>query len=576
MRHRFQDEVRGALVKYALVPVFVLAVVGSVLMLLSWKHYVTDANHEQREMVTDVMHGIFSDYWRRTEQAVATLSAEVDLREWQVNPGKRAEIYQYLYHEVNIAHDGTQFYLVDTQGNILLGSQETLPMAMQPFHQEWGILHRMSEGKGEPVVEFVSRGDTGRHDLLIGQAVVYQGQLEGWFFFLIPGGYLENNIVSGNIDFILADSFGNAQIVTGAAGAVRMGKVAEPFVSAENGLVQVRNREYYVTSESVPPVESVQGYRVYAISPVTDLLLRYALGAGILLGIVLIMVPIILVSARRESLARSQAVNDLVDAFAAVKEGRLNNQLEVHAGSDLAIIEEEYNRMTESLQKLIRQNEEETRASVISEVRQLESQFNPHFLFNTLENIKFMVKMDSEAAMKMIHALSALLRYSLHEETRRVKLAKDIEYLHSYMEIQQYRFGERLHYSEFIDEAVRNCLIPKLLFQPVLENAIKYGEDDDGRIEVRLSVTVMEEDLLVIVEDKGLGMSKTVFEHLQQLLREGENNTVHKGVYNVHRRIQLMFGMDYGVKLSQPPAGGTRVEMRLPRQEGDHVKTLYR
>ncbi|SDG32460.1 two-component system, sensor histidine kinase YesM [Selenomonas sp. WCT3] len=576
MRHRFQDEVRGALVKYALVPVFVLAVVGSVLMLLSWKHYVTDANHEQREMVTDVMHGIFSDYWRRTEQAVATLSAEADLREWQVNPGKRAEIYQYLYHEVNIAHDGTQFYLVDTQGNILLGSQETLPMAMQPFHQEWGILHRMSEGKGEPVVEFVSRGDTGRHDLLIGQAVVYQGQLEGWFFFLIPGGYLENNIVSGNTDFILADSFGNAQIVTGAAGAVRMGKVTEPFVSAENGLVQVRNREYYVTSESVPPVESVQGYRVYAISPVTDLLLRYALGAGILLGIVLIMVPIILVSARRESLARSQAVNDLVDAFAAVKEGRLNNQLEVHAGSDLAIIEEEYNRMTESLQKLIRQNEEETRASVISEVRQLESQFNPHFLFNTLENIKFMVKMDSEAAMKMIHALSALLRYSLHEETRRVKLAKDIEYLHSYMEIQQYRFGERLHYSEFIDEAVRNCLIPKLLFQPVLENAIKYGEDDDGRIEVRLSVTVMEEDLLVIVEDKGLGMSKTVFDHLQQLLREGENNTVHKGVYNVHRRIQLMFGMDYGVKLSQPPAGGMRVEMRLPRQEGDHVKTLYR
>ena len=568
MQHRFQDEVRGALIKYALVPVFVLAVVGSVLMLLSWKHYVTDANHEQREMVTDVMHGIFFDYWWRTERAVETLSAEADLREWQVNPGKRAEIYQYLYHEVNIAHDGTQFYLVDTQGNILLGSQETLPMAMQPFHQEWGILHRMSEGKGEPVVEFVSRGDTGRHDLLIGQAVVYQGQLEGWFFFLIPGGYLENNIVSGNTDFILADSFGNAQIVTGAAGAVRMGKVTEPFVSAENGLVQVRNREYYVTSESVSPVESVQGYRVYAISPVTDLLLRYALGAGILLGIVLIMVPIILVSARRESLARSQAVNDLVDAFAAVKEGRLNNQLEVHAGSDLAIIEEEYNRMTESLQKLIRQNEEETRASVISEVRQLESQFNPHFLFNTLENIKFMVKMDSEAAMKMIHALSALLRYSLHEETRWVKLAKDIEYLHSYMEIQQYRFGDRLRYSEFIDEAVRNCLIPKLLFQPVLENAIKYGEDDDGRIEVRLSVTAMEDDLLVIVEDKGLGMSKSVFEHLQKLLHEGENNTVHKGVYNVHRRIQLMFGMDYGVKLSQPPAGGTRVEMRLPRQEG--------
>ena len=568
MRHRFQDEVRGALTKYALVPILVLAVVGAVLMLFSWKHYVTDANHEQREMVTDVMYGIFSDYWQRTERAVRTLAAETDLREWQNNPGKRAEIYQYLYHEVNIAHDGTQFYLVDTQGNILLGSQETLPLAMQPFHQEWGILHRMMNHPEQPVAEFVSRGDSAKHDLLIGQAVACKGDLKGWFFFLIPGDYLEKNIASGTTDFIVADSFGNAQIATGASAAVRMGKVTEPFASVGAGLVQVKNQEYYVTREKVPRVESVAGYTVYAISPVTDLLLRYALGAGILLGLVLIMVPIILVSVRRESRARSQAVDDLVDAFTEVKEGRLDNRLAVHEGSQLAIIEEEYNRMTESLQALIRQNEAEARASVISEVRQLESQFNPHFLFNTLENIKFMVKMDSDAAMQMIHALSSLLRYSLHEETRRVKLIRDIEYLHSYMEIQQYRFGDRLHYSEYIDDAVKDCMIPKLLFQPVLENAIKYGEDDDGLIEVRLSVTAMEQDLLVIVEDKGLGMSKPVFDHLQQLLREGENNTVHKGIYNVHRRIQLMFGMDYGVKLSQPPAGGTRVEMRLPRQEG--------
>ena len=266
MRHRFQDEVRGALTKYALVPILVLAVVGSVLMLFSWKHYVTDANHEQREMVTDVMYGIFSDYWQRTERAVRTLAAETDLREWQNNPGKRAEIYQYLYHEVNIAHDGTQFYLVDTQGNILLGSQETLPLAMQPFHQEWGILHRMSEQENEPVAEFVSRGDTGRHDLLIGQAVACKGDLKGWFFFLIPGDYLEKNIASGTTDFIVADSFGNAQIATGASAAVRMGKVTEPFASVGAGLVQVKNQEYYVTREKVPRVESVAGYTVYAIS----------------------------------------------------------------------------------------------------------------------------------------------------------------------------------------------------------------------------------------------------------------------------------------------------------------------
>ena len=233
----------------------------------------------------------------------------------------------------------------------------------------------------------------------------------------------------------------------------------------------------------------------------------------------------------------------------------------------LGVIEQEYNRMTESLQELMRQNEAETRASVISEVRQLESQFHPHFLFNTLENIKFMVKLDSEAAIQMIQALSALLRYSIHEETRRVPLEKDLEYLHSYMKIQQYRFGQRLHYSEQIDDQVRGCLIPKLLFQPVLENAIKYGEAEDGTIAVRLCVMALGDDLMVSIEDKGRGMTPEVFAHLQQLLHNGENSSVHKGIYNVHRRIQLMFGTAYRLKLLQPSSGGTRIEMRLPRQE---------
>ena len=178
-----------------------------------------------------------------------------------------------------------------------------------------------------------------------------------------------------------------------------------------------------------------------------------------------------------------------------------------------------------------------------------------------------MVKLDAEAAMKMIQALSALLRYSINGEVRRVQLEKDLEYLHSYMKIQQYRFGGRLHYTEYIDERAHGCHIPKLLFQPVLENAIKYGEAADGTIDVRLSVNAIGDDLMVIIEDKGQGMTAEVFAHLQRLLREGENNSIHKGIYNVHRRIQLMFGMAYGLKLLQPASGGTRVEMRLPRQE---------
>ena len=91
MQHTFQEEVRRALTKYALMPVLILAVLGSLLMLFSWKHYVTGTNHEQRAVVAEVMQGIFADYWQRTERAVATLETSADLTQWQTDPQKRAE-----------------------------------------------------------------------------------------------------------------------------------------------------------------------------------------------------------------------------------------------------------------------------------------------------------------------------------------------------------------------------------------------------------------------------------------------------------------------------------------------------
>ena len=308
MQHTFQEEVRRALTKYALMPVLILAVLGTLLMLFSWRHYVTGTNHEQRAVVADVMQGIFAGYWQRTERAVATLKTSADLAQWQADPKMRAEIYGYLYHEVNITHDGTQFYLLDREGRVLLGSSDQLPAVLQPFYPAGGILQRMAKQAEAPVIEFVTRGDTGVHDLLVGQAVRQGGQITGWFFFVIPGEYLQRNITSDRLDFVVADSFDNAQITAGASYAVQMNKVAAPFRLSGDGLVQLKGREYYVTSQQFVSHGDGHKYRVYAVSPVTDLLLRYLLGAGLLLGGVLIMIPIILVSVRRESCARSKAV----------------------------------------------------------------------------------------------------------------------------------------------------------------------------------------------------------------------------------------------------------------------------
>ena len=223
-----------------------------------------------------------------------------------------------------------------------------------------------------------------------------------------------------------------------------------------------------------------------------------------------------------------------------------------------------YNRMAESLVRLMRENEEEARAGVISELRQLESQFNPHFLFNTLENIKFMTKLAPDDAVRMISALSTLLRYSIDNRVRQVTLAEDLCHLERYIEIQRLRFGARFSYREEMEEGAETCHVPKLLLQPVVENAIHYGADAEGNIEIVSRMTMEAEQLHIVIEDRGLGMDAETLHRLRTMMAEGENRSVHTGLYNIDRRIRLLYGVEYGVKISCPPSGGTRVEMVLP------------
>jgi two-component system sensor histidine kinase YesM len=217
------------------------------------------------------------------------------------------------------------------------------------------------------------------------------------------------------------------------------------------------------------------------------------------------------------------------------------------------------------------QRESQLRAQAVerltakAEMRQLESQFNPHFLFNTLENIKYMVKLDPAAAIRMLIALSALLRYSINNSLQQVTLADDLDYVHRYMEIQQYRFGKRLDFTENIDSAALACEIPKLLFQPLLENAIKYGADKSGLRSVRLEIKCLDDELQVDVVDQGRGFSAETLQAWHLLQENEENDTAHTGLYNIHRRIQLFYGRQFGVEI-RSGAGENCVRLRLPRR----------
>ena len=227
-------------------------------------------------------------------------------------------------------------------------------------------------------------------------------------------------------------------------------------------------------------------------------------------------------------------------------------------------VQRSYERIETLMGEIIRQQNERRK----SELDALQSQINPHFLYNTLESITWMVEAQkNEEAVIMISELAKLLRVSLSRGKTIIPVKDELQHSRSYMNIQLARYKERFKTEFRIEEEIENCCIVKLVIQPILENAIYYGvgnmdEDDDGMIIV--SGKKKDEDILITIEDNGMGMREEVLENILT-----DNSKVPKhgsgvGVINVHSRIRLMFGEEYGLSIESEPDEGTRVTIRIP------------
>lgn len=514
----FQRDVKRTLLRYTFGPVLLLVALFFALVGASWSYYVVMRSDEVRHLAAEVLDETIADYSARADLA-ASQNYDPDIL--RTNASARAAVFQYLYHEVNIDKRGTQFFLLDRKKQLVLGSEKALPPALTDVPEGWGVLARFEAHPETVHAEFLRRAadESSSQDLVIGRSLPHGN---GYFLFLIPQESLQRSIRSPYLDFVLTDSYGGTPLATGssyhpAAGHPQTEKLSADIASANRQTVSYGKGLYFVTEEALQEVP----WTLYSILPVTDLIGRYRLGALILASLLLLLLPVLYHSVRQESLARAHAVK-----------------------------------------------EEEQRATAMAEIRRLESQFQPHFLFNTLENIRYMVCLAPQAASRMLLALSGLLRYSIRGTSRLVPLAEDLTYTHHYLEIQTYRFGQRLRYQEQIADELSHALIPRLLFQPLLENAIHYGESADGTLTVSLTIRPDGPNrLTVIVKDAGCGMSGEQLEEIRTLLQNGDDSSAHTGLCNIARRLRLLYGKKAGMSIEAPPAGGFCVTLHLPFQE---------
>lgn len=204
--------------------------------------------------------------------------------------------------------------------------------------------------------------------------------------------------------------------------------------------------------------------------------------------------------------------------------------------------------------------EEEKRSKVLFQLKALQAYINPHFLFNTLNTISYVVRKNPEKGRYLIQKLSYILRETIYRESNFVEVKEELDLVKSYLEIEKERLGDRLDYEFNVDERLLEVKVPSLILQPIVENAIKHGYSSSvGKLKVSISVSSRINYLYLAVEDTGKGMSK---EKLKSIESKEEDESI--GLRNVLERLKNLYDVDYNFKIRSTPGKGTKVTIAIP------------
>lgn len=307
-------------------------------------------------------------------------------------------------------------------------------------------------------------------------------------------------------------------------------------------------------------------WRVVGVSFVEDVLRDslWELGSILIIAALMILGATFLISAVI-SHELSRPLQDLAGAMEQFEQDADTFSYEPGGGTrEVRNLSESFRHMVLRVQQLmgtVRQEEINLRKT---ELRALQAQINPHFLYNTLDSISWMCEQGKNAeAVQMVNALARLFRISISRGHELIPIRSELQHAESYLQIQAHRYKNQFTYRFDVDEGCLDYLCNKITLQPIIENAIYHGINglvDDG--EIIVSVKGEGEDIIFTVADNGTGMSA---EQIDAIMSKERSDHTGIGIKNVNDRLKIYFGSAYGITIDSVPDEGTRVHIRMPR-----------
>lgn len=265
----------------------------------------------------------------------------------------------------------------------------------------------------------------------------------------------------------------------------------------------------------------------------------------------------------------TKPIRSLRDSMRKVQNGQFDTHVEVITENEIGSLGRSFNLMTSEIQALMEQNVYEQKQKRKSELKALQAQINPHFLYNTLDSIIWMSEAgENDEVVEMTSALARLLRQSISNDQEEVELEKEIEYVKNYLTIQKMRYKDKLEFFIYVDPRVAHVPIIKLVLQPLVENAIYHGiKYKETKGNLKIYARPVDGRAEIVVADDGIGMDEDVMEHIfDEHRKEQKRNGV--GVPNVQKRLKLQYGSEYGIRYESVKGAGTKAVITIPVDGG--------
>lgn len=264
-------------------------------------------------------------------------------------------------------------------------------------------------------------------------------------------------------------------------------------------------------------------------------------------------------------------IQKLRDSMKRVQKGDFSAaEIEVYSDNEIGSLTRSFNVMTHKIQDLMAQNIQEQEQKRKIELKALQSQINPHFLYNTLDSIIWMAEgKKNEEVVLMTASLARLLRQSISIENELVTIGQEVEYVRSYLTIQKMRYKDKLEFEINVDPRITHAQIIRLVLQPIVENAIYHGlkyKESKGMLKVH--GYELGERIIIDITDDGVGMDEETLKHIYDKHKVNyHSNGV--GVYNVQQRLVLYYGKEYGIIYHSEKGKGTTATVVIPKKQED-------